>query len=1218
MPDERMGILNNYNVSDSRNPAFLADYMYSPFKYSFIYCCPIDQFLLFMKRIILLLAVVFCFSSKNLYAQSTADWPKTLLWRISGNGLSKNSFLYGTMHLQDRRLFYFTDSLYYYLEKADGYALEIDLQEFMDSIIQKVVDQKQEELFDKKRFTGKDKKKIIDSLISNVKKFKDKASKEQLKQLREEKLKKAIKNKEMPTIMDAYLYGIAKRQGKWLGGIEDIQDQLSLFDELGAEITSEELMMPDTQLATSLEKMINVYLAADLGKIEEFAGNNYSEEFEDMMFLKRNIKMATRMDSLAHVRSMFFTVGAAHLPGDSGVINLLRGKGYKLEPVFSSQKIDPTKYTAKLSEVSWVTVSDEDKTYEVKMPGKASDLNMFDGNLKMKLYVDITTLTYFMSGSTFGQQNADLGKIIKKFAENTDGEVLSKKVLDTDSSKGIEGVVLANGYYFKVRYIVKDNTLYMVMAGGDKKEAIEAPDVKKFFQSLIINKAKAIQEQKEWTAFGIEDKAFTILFPATPKQNKATEKKAEGTDWTFSVHDLIDPATGLYYMMQVRDLRPGYYLTGDSAYFASFRDNLSRAITKVTKEEISTVQSFPAFRFDGESEDGDILYKTLCVNRGNRVYTLFTGGAISEANEVAMDKFLASFSLTNYKKSEWKEAAPPENDFYTVVPSDIRLKKEDSKDKEEDVQAEDETNVTHYLSFDANESVSYEVFKTTMPSYYWINSDSLFFEKMGLQYKREQDSVLSKKIVSNGKLKGMEWVILMPDNNIRKKFRQVLNGDTLYSLVSFIPAQYIERNEPGQFFDAFRVSRENNNHSIFKSKAALLFKDLQSPDSAVFTRASGALSTAEFVKEDRPWLHQGLLNNYLDDTTDSYNKTRDRIIDILESIVDSSTVEFIQSQYKTLPPEKELLKFDLLEVLARYKTDYSYTVLKNLLIDHTPRQKGNNDLSYDITDSLSLARKLFPEILKLSNNNSFAEQVIGISRDLLDSNLITREMLLPYKTNFLHTADTILISLKKEKEPVYGFSHLDMLHLLATFNDEESNRMLQQYLSVNSSIIKQEAIIGLLKNNQVVPPSEIEKLAADKYYRRDLYDNLKKINKINFYPAKYATQRQLSESDMYNFASYEDDPSEMSYVGEKTLLFKGKRHRFYLYKVVYSYENEEGKMEVNKYLGIAGSFAMDLKNLEIGNDITGLYYEEEFDPKKTEKQLSAYIKSNEEPEQKNN
>ncbi len=107
-----------------------------------------------MMRIILLVLVL-CLGKGSLQAQSSPAWPKTLLWRISGNGLSNNSFLFGTIHLQDKRLFYFSDSLYHYLEQADGYALEIDLQEFMDSVIQKVVDQKQEEWIDKKRLKGK-------------------------------------------------------------------------------------------------------------------------------------------------------------------------------------------------------------------------------------------------------------------------------------------------------------------------------------------------------------------------------------------------------------------------------------------------------------------------------------------------------------------------------------------------------------------------------------------------------------------------------------------------------------------------------------------------------------------------------------------------------------------------------------------------------------------------------------------------------------------------------------------------------------------------------------------------------------------------------------------------------------------------------------------------------------------------------------------------------
>lgn len=58
---------------------------------------------------------------------------QTLLWRISGNGLQKPSYLYGTMHLYNRKLFYFGDSVYHSMESTDGFAMEIDPNDMMDS-----------------------------------------------------------------------------------------------------------------------------------------------------------------------------------------------------------------------------------------------------------------------------------------------------------------------------------------------------------------------------------------------------------------------------------------------------------------------------------------------------------------------------------------------------------------------------------------------------------------------------------------------------------------------------------------------------------------------------------------------------------------------------------------------------------------------------------------------------------------------------------------------------------------------------------------------------------------------------------------------------------------------------------------------------------------------------------------------------------------------------
>ncbi len=55
----------------------------------------------------------------------TDPLPRALLWRISGNGFKAPSYLYGTMHLRDKSLFRFTDSVYGAIRNTEVFALEI-------------------------------------------------------------------------------------------------------------------------------------------------------------------------------------------------------------------------------------------------------------------------------------------------------------------------------------------------------------------------------------------------------------------------------------------------------------------------------------------------------------------------------------------------------------------------------------------------------------------------------------------------------------------------------------------------------------------------------------------------------------------------------------------------------------------------------------------------------------------------------------------------------------------------------------------------------------------------------------------------------------------------------------------------------------------------------------------------------------------------------------
>ena len=96
-----------------------------------------------MKKILLSLFLVLLHAS-ILYAQKL---PSTLLWKIEGNGLSKPSYLYGTIHLTDERVFNLGDSLYKAIENSDGFAIEVD----PEALTGLIIDEAKKSLLETKR-----------------------------------------------------------------------------------------------------------------------------------------------------------------------------------------------------------------------------------------------------------------------------------------------------------------------------------------------------------------------------------------------------------------------------------------------------------------------------------------------------------------------------------------------------------------------------------------------------------------------------------------------------------------------------------------------------------------------------------------------------------------------------------------------------------------------------------------------------------------------------------------------------------------------------------------------------------------------------------------------------------------------------------------------------------------------------------------------------------
>ncbi|MGZ5286861.1 MAG: TraB/GumN family protein, partial [Flavisolibacter sp.] len=1041
-------------------------------------------------------AFVFAFLVISISSFAQQKWPNTLLWKISGNGLEKPSYLYGTMHLQDKRLFQFTDSVYHALENVEGFALEIDFNELIDTMLTRGFREAEDELIDKMQLRLKDKvnDSEVDSILKELNLDPESVSSKDLKRIRDYRMNRLIQRGEMETIVDGYLYGLALRMGKWMGGIEDVTDQLDLKDELGADLSAEEVFMPEKTLRASLEELIKIYIAKDLQMISEYVDTKYSAEMKDALQVNRNYKMATRMDSLSGLRTMFFAVGAAHLPGEEGVITLLRKKGFTVTPVFSNQSVKPEAYAARLAEKPWHKI--EEDAFKLEMPGPAKDYNIMGDALKMKVFFDLPGMTFYMAGNGINSKKDlsldDLFMTMSGKMGSLDKKIKTKKII-SGKTEGLEGSFKTEYGAVKLRILKKNFTLYFLVAFSSRASNLESQDVARFYNSFI---AKDVVFTKGWTRFSIQGKGFNIELPGSPRPNNAIDRKADGSGWKFFTYDFNDQETGLYYMVQVRDVTSGYYLEGDTTYYESYKNEVAPNFDSIYNNYSFLFKGWPAFRIEADLDDAKFIM--LSVLRGNRIYSFLAGGAATSDFSDA-ERVLGSLELEEYKEEKWKELG--QNGFYTKAPAGFRL-------KENMEESEGEVHEEQYTSFDELTSLSYEVFKSVASPYYWVKDDSTFFEQQLRLYRSYQDSVIDKKISYVGGMKAFDFSLKKEENNSVKKVRVFVNRDTVYTLVTHLPEQYINNNNANSFFNDFRVASKQA-PTIYTKKLKQLLEALKSKDTAVFNLALSTYANVSFTNADLPLLHNALLQDYIE--INEYSTVYDKISATLQNMPDKSSLDFISGNYGSLKGNKEGVKFNMLEILAYNKTKESYTLINKLLKNDAPKEGNASVLYYPLRDSLQLALTLFPQVLEQINSKVMADVVVNITNVLLDSNFLATKDLAAYRESFYKMTREKMKRFKDDEEEYWWYNN--WISLIGKFNDDEGNKILREMISLGDPDFSYEAVLALVKNNEPVEPEEIEKLAAGLSNRKYLYDDLKKLGKLSLFPAQFATQLKIAESE---------------------------------------------------------------------------------------------------------
>lgn len=268
-------------------------------------------------------------------------------WKIEKDG-RKPSWLLGTMHISDPRVLKMPDGASQAFTVADTVIVESD----------EITSEKQAaaSLFAKPELTMFTDGKSITDLIS-----KDDAAKlESGLQQRGIPLNAVLKMKPwilssfvaLPacefarkakgaSFLDMKLANDALKDGKQLVGLETMVEQLSSLSDLPMSFHVEsliEMLQLGDKMEDVMATMIDLYLKGEIGMItpmmKSIDANNAQandEEytaFEQRVITDRNHVMADRAAPHLENGNVFMAVGALHMPGEQGLIELLRAKGF--------------------------------------------------------------------------------------------------------------------------------------------------------------------------------------------------------------------------------------------------------------------------------------------------------------------------------------------------------------------------------------------------------------------------------------------------------------------------------------------------------------------------------------------------------------------------------------------------------------------------------------------------------------------------------------------------------------------------------------------------------------------------------------------------------------------------------------------------------------------------------------------------------------------------
>jgi uncharacterized protein YbaP (TraB family) len=510
---------------------------------------------------------------------STPKKYNSLLWEISGNGLKKPSYLFGTMHVSDKLAFHLGDSFYTAIKSADIVALETNPESWQDDYSQSVF------------FRGRRNGSNLLNLYAN--RWEWPSDHMRITTFAIDRYEEAIKaalavepsmingmlyrtyggqseDFEEDTFLDMYIFQTGKKLGKRVSGVENFQESEKLVMEAYKAMVRDQNKKRRSYdyegMMTNPKKVEDAYRKGDLDLLDSLENLTvFSDAFQEKFLYRRNEIQANSIDSIVKKMSLFVGVGAAHLPGRRGVIELLRQKGYTLRPVRMDDRNSLQKESVDKIRISntFTTQTSDDGFYSVSIPGKKfyrfTDWNGMD----VVQYADMVNGAYYMvtriktNSLVWGHSNETVYKKIDSLLyENIPGKILKKTPITRNGYKGLDVINRTRrGDCQRYQIFVTPFEILIFKMSGNGEYVIGGNESQEFFGSIHMKEYTA----GNWLTWQPPTGGFSVQMPHIPSLLKDNSFGTDRLEYAAR-----DESTGNDYLIMKVNLHNYSFIEEDS------------------------------------------------------------------------------------------------------------------------------------------------------------------------------------------------------------------------------------------------------------------------------------------------------------------------------------------------------------------------------------------------------------------------------------------------------------------------------------------------------------------------------------------------------------------------------------------------------------------------------------------------------------------------------